>query len=699
MRKKYSEEHTTRDEQLRTLAYNLWWTWNPEAQEIFRSLSPRIWEESNHNPVAVLQSLSTQELHFRLADRTLAHFIAGVWKDFTDYLNQKRTWARRYAIKLQRPVAYFSTEFGLHESLPIYSGGLGVLSGDHIKSASDLGLPFVGIGLFYRQGYFRQHLSANGEQREDFPSHDPETLPMELVVNKEGGRLLNTVEIGTETIYFQTWRMVIGRIPLYLFDTEIPENDPRHQKITAQVYGGDTTTRIAQEIVLGIGGIRFLRSMRIEPALYHMNEGHSAFLTFELLREELCTGKSPEEAESSVRSQCLFTTHTPVPAGHDRFSPDLMRTTFQRYWSSIPLDESRLLSYGRVNSSDPNEPFTMTVLALRMSRFANGVSKLHGAVSRKMWSVLYPSLLVDQVPIGSITNGIHTPSWASPYAHQFWNRRLGADWTRKLLDKKYWAKIENDGIATDEELWGLRYTLRRELLEFVMRRLERQELRPRTLALSPDALTICFARRFATYKRAPLLFRHLEEVLPLFQNPQRPIQLIFSGKAHPRDAEGKQFIRKIADITRHPALEGKVILLEDYDMNVARTLVSGADVWLNTPRRPLEASGTSGMKVLIHGGVNVSIMDGWWREAYDGRNGWAIGNDSNDTDMETQDEKDFHALIETLRNHVIPEFYDRRDDGLPEKWIARIRHSMTTLLPVFNTERMVAEYAKKYYVR
>lgn len=701
MGKKHDDLRLSITERVHHLAYNLWWTWNPEAQEIFRRLSPLIWEQSNQNPVAVLRSLSPEELHFRLNDRAFTNYVSNVWNDFSSYMRQVKTWATSHASRIKQPIAYFSTEFGLHESLPIYSGGLGVLSGDHAKSASDLGLPLVGMGLFYRQGYFKQRISPDGMQLEEYLTNDPDSLPMELVTNEEGGRLLNTVEIGAESIYFQAWRLRIGRIPLYLFDTAIPENEPQAQLLTAQVYGGDAYTRIAQEIILGIGGVRFLRSLRIEPGVFHMNEGHSAFLTVELLREELAAGKSKEEAERSVKSKCMFTTHTPVPAGHDRFNVDLMRSVFQKYWNSFPLSESQLFSYGRVNEHDANQPFTMTILALKMSRFANGVSQLHGQVSREMWQVLFPSVSAEKVPIGSITNGVHTPSWASLHAHEFWNRRLGADWTRKLLDRKYWKNIEHDGIATDDELWGLRYTLRRDLIEFTLRRLERQQLRQESAAttLSPDTLTICFARRFATYKRAPLLFRHLEEVLPLFRDQKRPLQIIFAGKAHPRDNEGKNFLRHITELTRHPDLQGKVIVIEDYDMNVARHLVSGADVWLNTPRRPLEASGTSGMKVLIHGGLNLSIMDGWWREASNGKNGWPIGNDSNDTDIEEQDEKDFRALLQTLRDAVIPEFYERDAHGVPRKWIQRIRDSMTTLMPMFNTERMVAEYTRKYYAR
>lgn len=697
LRKKNTEVISRQCEQLKALAYNLWWTWNPEAQEIFRELSPLVWEQSNHNAVAVIKSVSPEEILFRLHDDDFLRQVTRVLKEFDSYMKQPRTWGAVRASKLKRPVAYFSAEFGLHESLPIYSGGLGVLSGDHAKSASDLGFPFVALSLFYRHGYFQQRLTPDGWQQEELPTNDPERLPVTLVQNQQGGRLLNSVEIGQSTVYFQTWQVDVGRIRLLLLDTNIPENDQRFQVLTNQVYGGDIQTRIGQETLLGIGGVRLLRSLGIDPAVFHMNEGHSAFLTFELLREELAAGKSKAEAEKSVRQKCIFTTHTPVPAGHDRFAPDLMQQTFEKYWSGFPVSPGDLLAYGRIHPEHHDEPFTMTILALKMSRGANGVSELHGRVSREMWKDLYPGKAVEKIPIGHITNGVHTPSWASSRAHQFWNRRLGYDWTRKLMDKDYWEKLENNGIASDEELWGLRFVLRRELVEFVHRRLQQQS-GPHHSPLSPDALTIGFARRFATYKRAPLIFRNLDMILPLFKNPERPLQMVFAGKAHPRDAEGKKYIQRIIEISRLPELAGKVIFIENYDMNVARYLVAGADVWLNTPRRPLEASGTSGMKVLIHGGLNLSIMDGWWREGYNGRNGWSIGDDSNDTDMEQQDDKDFQALINVLANEVVPEFYERDELGMPRKWIKRIRNSMRTLLSTYNTERMVAEYVKKYYL-
>lgn len=690
-------------ERLHTLAFNLWWTWNPQAQEIFRELSPLTWERSIHNAAEVLRQISRQELAARLNDPDFNERVRTVLAEFESYMQDEKTWASHHVPHLRGPVAYFSAEFGLHESLPIYSGGLGILSGDHTKSASDLGLPFVGISLFYRHGYFQQRIGPDGWQQEHYPAHRPEHLPLELVKTDEGIPLLNSVEIGHSTVYFQAWLVRVGRATIYLLDTNLSENDHHYQGLTAYVYGGNIDTRVGQEIVLGIGGVRLLQSLGIEPSVYHMNEGHSAFLTLELLREELRSGKELAEAERSVASRCVFTTHTPVPAGHDRFSSELLLYALGTFWSGLGLAHEELLRYGRVNPEDQGELFTMTVLALRMSRFANGVSELHGRISREMWSDLYPRVHVQEVPIEHITNGVHTPSWATLKAHDFWNKRLGFDWTEKLLDRAYWSKIEEDGLATDEELWALRYVLRRDLVEFVRCRLREQYTHMETdatyfadHALSPDALTICFARRFATYKRAPLVFQDLDRLIPLINDANRPIQLIFAGKAHPRDNEGKGFIQRIHEITRHPQLIGKVVFLENHDMNLARHLVAGADVWLNTPRRPFEASGTSGQKVVIHGGLNLSIMDGWWREAYNGSNGWAIGDDASESDFEVQDRKDFENLFRTLTQEVIPEFYTRNERGIPEQWIRRIRHAMRVLIPVYNTERMVAEYVKQY---
>ena len=695
-------------EDLRNLAYNLWWSWNPAARQIFRDLSPYVWETSNHNPVEVLHWVSEHELRVRLQNQDFYAQVRKACGDLEAYMSEKRTWMAKNGRALKKngggPIAYFSAEFGLHESIRIYSGGLGILAGDHAKSASDLGLPLVGMTLFYRQGYFQQQISGDGWQQERYPSYDPARLPITPVTDGKGKRVFCTVEIGNDAVRMQAWAIQVGRIKLYLLDTDLPENDQRYRELTAHVYGGDNSTRIAQEIVLGIGGVRMLRAIGLKPATFHMNEGHSAFLTLELLREQLAAGKPSEQAAEFVRARCVFTTHTPVPAGHDRFDFGLMNASFQAFMNSAGLTADQLMRFGREHPDNTGEPFTMTVLALRFCRSANGVSELHGRISRQMWQSLYPGTPVNKVPIGHVTNGIHTAGWTLPTASQFWTTRLGPHWRERLREPRFWQEALSPRHVTDEELWALRMALRRELIEFARRRLSEQNLRYGKSdmgmfdhLLSPDALTIGFARRFATYKRAPLFFRDFEWALRTLNTKETPIQLVFAGKAHPRDDAGKSFIREIINISQRGDLFGKVVFIEDYDINVARHLVAGADVWLNTPRRPMEASGTSGMKIAIHGGLHLSTMDGWWREAYDGHNGWKIGEDTTASTDQMQDDIDGASLRAVMEQEIIPLFYDRGKDGIPHRWLKKIRHAMATLIPVYNTERMVVEYAEKYY--
>lgn len=692
-------------EGLSALSKNLWWAWHPEAQSIFKELSPQLWEKTNHNASWVMADISHRELNARLGDSRFVERVSAVLKAFDGYMNNKNTWCAVNAKGLKNPVAYFSAEFGLHESLRIYSGGLGILAGDHTKSASDLGLPFYGISLFYREGYFEQRISIEGWQHEQYLTIDMNRQPTELVTDKKGNPLVCAVQIGFSEVKFVARRLRVGRSVILLLDTNLPENEERYRNITAHVYGGDSTTRIAQEIVLGIGGVRMLRAMGVSPSVFHMNEGHSAFLTLELLREQIASGIPKEKAMKNVVNECIFTTHTPVPAGHDRFSNDLMKFMFEQKAQQYGMTMDELINFGREHANNPNDIFCMTVLALKMSRSANGVSELHGTVSREMWKPLYPAAKkVGDVPIGHITNGIHVESWVNEKTRAFWSAKLGPDWNRHFVEPKYWVKALNPKTISDEELWSLRYSLRRQLIEFARHRLHEQHSRygngtsAYESILNPDALTICFARRFATYKRAPLIFTHFEKILGVFASIDKPLQVIFAGKAHPRDDEGKKFIQKIIEITKHPNLFGKVIFLENYDMNVARYLVSGADIWLNNPRRPLEASGTSGQKVGINGGMNVSIMDGWWREGYDGVNGWSIGGDEQPADAHVQDTQDSQFLFDVLNEKVIPEFYDRDANDIPKKWIKRMRHAMATLVPMYSTHRMVAEYTKKYYL-
>ncbi len=712
---------------LNKLARNLWWTWDQEAQELFSELSPRSWQNLYHNAVAVLHEVSEYELHVRLQDGDFAQRVKRVLRSFDEYLNDQQTWCHQNAPALRKnPVAYFSAEFGFHETLPIAAGGLGILAGDHAKSASDLGLGFAGISLFYREGYFQQAINQDNWQTEYYTLLNPNNLPLEPVLDAKGQPLICSVDITMNPVYFRAWRVNVGRNPVYLIDSNLPENAQHFRDLTLRVYGGDHTTRVMQEILLGIGGVRLLRTLGVEPSIYHMNEGHAAFLALELMREKMAAGKSAEDALAATRQQCIFTTHTPVEAGHDRFNAELMDFALHKYVSQLKIPFADLLGLGRVNPKNNSEPFCMTVLALKASRAANGVSELHGDVSRHMWQSLYPNVPVEKVPIGHITNGIHLLGWMKGPVRRFWRRRLGvqaaptgggsgdttqfwaqnsgANWERTINSPEFWGRMLDPEFISDEEIWALRYRLRRELIEFARRRLLLQTQRLTTAdfisfdqLLNPDALTIGFARRFATYKRAPLIFKQFENIVRLTRDKARPVQFIFAGKAHPRDDEGKRFIQQIIHLSKYSDLQGSLVFIENYDVHVARQMVSGCDIWLNNPRRPLEASGTSGMKAGCHGCLNLSIMDGWWREGYDGTNGFAIGGDTHANSIDEQDKQDSENLYKTLTEQVVPTFFDRDGQGLPRKWIQMIRRAMATLVPQFTTQRMVREYAEKYY--
>jgi starch phosphorylase len=710
---------------LNKLARNLWWTWNQEAQEIFQELSPRGWQNLYHNAVAILHEVSEYELGVRLQDNSFAQRVRDALRKFEAYLGEKNTWCAQNAPQLlKRPVAYFSAEFGFHESLPIAAGGLGVLAGDHTKSASDLGLGFCGISLFYREGYFQQTVNQDNWQTEYYTLLNPRNLPMEPVLDARGEPLVCTVEIAMTQVQFQAWRVNVGRVPVYLLDCNRPENEQRFRDLTLRVYGGDSTTRIMQEILLGVGGVRLLRALGVQPSVFHMNEGHAAFLTLELIRERLAAGKSVEQAKAETKAECLFTTHTPVEAGHDRFTPDLMNYALMKMQQQLKLPAQEFMGLGRVDPANAGEPFCMTVLALKLSRAANGVSELHGQVSRLMWQELFPGKSVEQVPIGSITNGIHLLGWMKGPVRRFWRRKLsgheddagqtevlsargafGSDWENEINNPEFWNRMADPTFISDEEIWALRYKLRRELIEFTRRRLllQGQRLTQGDFIafdhlLKVDALTIGFARRFATYKRAPLIFQQFENIIKLVQDKQRPVQFIFAGKAHPRDDEGKRFIQQIIHLSKFSELKGHLVFIENYDIHVARQMVSGCDVWLNNPRRPLEASGTSGQKTSCHGCLNLSILDGWWREGYDGTNGFAIGGDAHPESIEEQDRRDSEDLYRALTEEVIPTFYNRDEQGIPRQWIAKIRRAMVTLVARFSTSRMVKEYTEKYYL-
>ena len=711
---------------LNRLARNLWWTWNQESQELFQELSPRGWQNLYHNAVAVLHEVTDCELRVRLQDPDFAERVRYVLTAFENYLKDKDTWGQANAASLlENPIAYFTAEFGFHETLPIAAGGLGVLAGDHAKSASDLGLGFVGVSLFYREGYFQQAISHDNWQTDYYTLLNPRNLPIEPVLDASGNPLVCQVEIAMNQVHFKAWRVNVGRCPAYLLDTNLPENEQMYRDLTLRVYGGDSTTRIMQEILLGIGGVRFLRALGIKPSVFHMNEGHAAFLALELLREKQAEGKSFAEAMAALKQQCHFTTHTPVEAGHDRFTPTLIDYALHRMQTQLKLKPSEFLALGRVNPKNEDEPFCMTVLALKASRSANAVSELHGQVSRQMWHVLYPHQKVKDVPIGHITNGVHLLGWMKGPVRRFWRRKLrqnigqpadsgdttsfwlrcGTHWEDDINSPEFWQRMSDPNFISDEELWALRYKLRRELIEFARRRLLIQGQRLTAgdfiafdQLLNPDALTIGFARRFATYKRAPLIFQQFENIVRLVQDKQRPIQFIFAGKAHPRDDDGKRYIQHVIHLSKYSELKGHLVFIENYDVHVGRQMVSGCDVWLNNPRRPLEASGTSGQKAGCHGCLNLSILDGWWREGYDGTNGFAIGPDNHPESIEEQDRRDSENLYKVLTEEVIPLFFNRDANGIPREWIQRIRRAMITLVPQYNTWRMVQEYTRKYYL-
>ncbi|HAO66824.1 MAG TPA: DUF3417 domain-containing protein [Verrucomicrobiales bacterium] len=691
---------------LNRLARNLWWTWNQEAQEIFQKLSARAWQNLYHNAVAVLHEVSDYELRTRLQDPAFAADVRDVLKRFNAYMEEGDTWAAQNAQKLEgKPVAYFSAEFGLHETLPIAAGGLGILAGDHAKSASDLGLPFVGISLFYRQGYFMQTINEENWQTEYYSRLNPRNLPMEAVLDAKGEQLTCMIQIATSQVKFKVWKVNVGRIPIYLMDTDLPENEEHHRELTLRVYGGDSTTRIMQEMLLGVGGVRLMRALDIQPSVFHMNEGHAAFLTLELMREKMATGHTLEDASKATTKECIFTTHTPVEAGHDRFTSDLVQYAAHKFANNLKISHQEFMDMGRVRKGDESEPFCMTVLALKHSRTANGVSELHGEISRQMWQDLYADKKVEEVPIGHITNGIHVEGWMKGPLRRFFRSRLGEHWDTDLNTHAFWSRMEDPDFVSDEEIWALRSLLRRELIEFSRRRLllQSQSLKRENFItfdhlLNPDVLTIGFARRFATYKRAPLVFQQFEQIVKLVKDKKHPIQFIFAGKAHPRDDEGKRFIQHIIHLSKHTELHGHLVFIENYDIHVARQMVSGCDIWLNNPRRPLEASGTSGQKTSAHGCLNMSILDGWWREAFDGSNGFAIGPDSQPDSIEEQDRVDSENLYKVLTQEVIPGFYNRDSTGIPRQWIQKIRRSMSTITPEYSTWRMVQDYANKYYL-
>ncbi|MEZ5354228.1 MAG: alpha-glucan family phosphorylase [Bryobacteraceae bacterium] len=693
-------------ERLWSLARDLWWSWDPESVSLFRELEPQRWGQVDHNPVSMLAEIPLAEIERRSAELTLHSRINYAYRRQQEYLRQDRTWGAKHAgILRPRPVAYFSAEFGLHESIPIYSGGLGLLAGDHIKSASDLDVPLVGIGLFYGQGYFRQRLDASGWQHEEYTPTDESQLPMTPAIAKDGQPVVVQIETRTGVIKARVWRLQVGRVNLFLLDSNVEGNAPEDRELTSRLYGGDGRVRIRQELLLGVGGHRALVAMGITPGVLHLNEGHSAFGVLEAIRVRMEEeGLNFDEAGPRVSREVVFTTHTPVPAGHDRFHAGLMEEHLGPLRESLGLSHERLMGLGREHPGNSDEEFCMTVLGLKLSRRANAVSALHGEVSRAMWTRLYPGRGEDEIPIGHITNGVHVPTWLAPQMSRLYDRHLGTGWQQRSGRAETWVGIES---IDDGELWETHLFLKARLLNFVRGRAvaqaERRGESPETLqrlarVLSPDVLTIGFARRFATYKRANLVLADMEMLAAMVNDPQRPVQFVFAGKAHPRDEPGKRVLQQIADLGRDSKFGQRFVFVEDYDIRVGRNLVQGVDVWLNNPRRPLEASGTSGQKVVLNGGLNLSVLDGWWAEAYDGQNGFAIGTGRTHSNTDLHDRRDAEDLQRVLREEVIPLYYQRDRDGLPRGWIKRMKRTIRTLGWRFNADRMVMDYALKCYV-
>ncbi len=692
-------------EKLRELAYNIHWSWNPDARELFRRLDRELWEETNHNPITMLGNISQSRLQEVSQDDGFKAHLDRVYKRLQDYLSEKTWYQKNYNYPQSFNIVYFSAEFGLTECLQTYSGGLGILAGDHLKASSDLGIPLIGLGLLYKEGYFQQYLTSDGWQHERYEINDFTNLPMQLVIKDNGEPLVSSVNFYDREVFFQVWKIQVGRVPLYLLDTNIHLNSEVDRKITQTLYGGNVETRIQQEIILGIGGIRTLHAMGVKPMVCHMNEGHSAFLSLERMRLIIQNYKiSFNEAKEIGFYSNIFTTHTPVPAGIDVFSNELVEKYLGNYYrNELKISDREFYSLGTIYKDKESHVFNMAHLAMNTAGYINGVSKLHGEVSKKMWVSGFPDVPFNEIPIGSITNGVHIRSHISGEMEQLFLQYIGEKWVDNPASTNLWERIDK---IPDEELWRTHERRRERLVAFARRRLIKQirarggsqnEISAASEILDPTALTIGFARRFATYKRATLIFKDVERLLDILNNKDYPVQFVIAGKAHPKDEEGKKLIQEIYQITKEEKFKRKIVFIENYDMNVARYLVEGCDIWLNNPRRPLEASGTSGMKVIANGGLNFSILDGWWDEGFDPEVGWKIGNGEEYSDPDYQDEIESRQLYDTLESQIVPLFYAKGQDRLPRQWITMVKNSMKKLGPYFNTHRMLQEYFEKYY--
>jgi len=688
------------------LARNLWWSWHAEVINLFRDLDPIRWRQLDHNPIALLSEFTPERLEMRASELVLYSRINQAYRRLKEYVAEVPAWGRTHAGVLGgMPVAYFSLEFGVHESVPIYSGGLGVLSGDHIKSASGLGVPLVAVGLFYDQGYFKQHLDLNGWQNEEYLDTKVENLPMEPALGADGKPITVRIDTRGGKLLAKVWLMRVGRGKLYLLDCDVPSNSPEDRELTSRLYGGDNRTRIRQELVAGVGGVRALKALGITPGVLHLNEGHSAFATLEAIRTRMKDdGLGFDAALREVAQHTVFTTHTPVPAGHDRFDRNLIEEHLGPLRDELGISTEQLMGLGRVEPQNEHETFCMTVLGLKLSRRANAVSNLHGHISRRMWAHLWPWRVEEEIPIGHITNGVHIQSWLAWQMQQLYDRHFPADWMQRMGEPDVWQTIHE---IDPGELWETHHALKNLLLAFVRRRVSRQcrrrgesddAVEAARNILDPNILTIGFARRFATYKRAAMILGDQDRLAAMVNDPNRPMQIIFAGKAHPADDPGKQLIQRIANLRHDPRFAGRIAFVEDYDINVCRHLIQGVDVWLNNPRRPLEASGTSGQKAVLNGALNLSILDGWWAEAYDGANGFAIGKGASHVDDRVTDARDSADLYRVLTEEVIPLYYDRDIDGLPRHWIKRMMNSISSLAWRFSADRMVADYVRHTYL-
>jgi starch phosphorylase len=686
------------------VAYNLWWSWHDGARVLFKRLDRTLWKQTTHRPVKMLSEMTPEQIRRATDDPLFRRAYNAVLMHFDRDTQSEDLWfPTHYPELMDRPVAYFSFEFGLHQSLPIYSGGLGILSGDHCKEASDLGLPFVGVGFLYPQGYFRQRIPSHGWQEAVYAPLNPDEAPIRPVFDQDGQRVIVQVQLDREIVRAELWHVQVGRVNLYLMDTDVPQNSPWDRELTHRLYGGDQEMRIKQEIVLGIGGVRALRALGYNPAVWHMNEGHSAFLLLERIRELVEKGRTFEEAVENVRATSVFTTHTPVPAGHDAFPFHLVERYFWHYWPTLGLDREAFLRLG-AHQQEWGSAFNMTVLALRHAAHTNAVSELHGRVSRRMFQSVWPDTAEEEVPVISITNGVHVPTWMAGSMSRLLDKYLGVDWIEHHDDPALFARI-ND--IPDVELWEVRQHLKRKLTSFIRERARERringEMDPEQVLtagtfLDPEALTIGFARRFATYKRATLLFRDMERLKALLHDRYRPVQVVFAGKAHPADEPSKHLIQQIYNLAKDPAFGGRIAFVEDYDMHVAHYLVQGVDVWLNTPRRPYEASGTSGMKAALNGVPNLSVLDGWWAEGYNGFNGWSVGTVKQLEDPRQQDQVDAESLYRLIEEEVAPLYYHRDSDNVPRDWIQIVKEAIRTAVPVFCTRRMIKEYTQRMYV-